>query len=39
MLTIVAISTKCPPKVSPCDVIFFSILPVNIGYYNLQIKT
>jgi len=37
--TIVVISTECSPKVSPCDTIFFSILPVNIDHYDLQVKT
>ena len=37
--TVVVIMTKCSPKVSPCSVIFFSIFPVNIDYYDLQVKT
>ena len=36
---IVMISPKYSPKVSPCDAIFFSILPVNIEHYDLQVKT
>jgi len=30
--------TQCSPKVSPCDTIFFSILPVNtVNYRSLAI--
>ena len=33
------VTTKCSPKVSPYGAIFFSILSVNIEYYDLQVKT
>jgi len=31
--------TMCSPKVSPCGVIFFSILAANIAYYGSLPKT